>query len=78
MLPYNPNLKSNARRLRKTITDAEQLLWFRIRKKQIQGVQFYRQKPIGDYIIDFYAVAIPMQSLSVQDCLKCKQYPQTE
>ena len=55
MLPYNPNLKSNARRLRKTITDAEQLLWFRIRKKQIQGVQFYRQKPIGDYIIDFYA-----------------------
>ena len=52
---YNPNLKNNSRNLRKDLTDAEQLLWSRLRRKQILGIQFYRQKPIGDYIIDFYA-----------------------
>ena len=37
------------------MTDAEQLLWLRLRRKQIRGVQFYRQKPLGNYIVDFYA-----------------------
>jgi very-short-patch-repair endonuclease len=55
MLNYNPNLKFNARSLRSDMTDAEKLLWSRVRRKQILGVQFYRQKPIGDYIVDFYA-----------------------
>jgi very-short-patch-repair endonuclease len=27
-------------------------LWFRLRRKQLLGVQFYRQKPIGKYIVD--------------------------
>ena len=36
------------------MTDAEKLLWAKIRVKQIKGYQFYRQKPIGDYIVDFY------------------------
>jgi very-short-patch-repair endonuclease len=36
------------------MTDAEQLIWSKIRKKQISDVQFYRQKNIGDYIVDFY------------------------
>lgn len=39
------------------LTDAEQRLWGRLRRKQILGVQFYRQKPIGNYITDFYAPA---------------------
>lgn len=54
-LPYNPNLKLPARRLRRELTDAEQLLWTRLRRKQILGVQFYRQKPLGPFIVDFYA-----------------------
>ena len=37
------------------MTDSERLLWSRLRGKQLKGVQFYRQKPIGDYIVDFYA-----------------------
>lgn len=37
------------------MTDAELKLWSKIRKKQICGVQFYRQKPLLDYIVDFYA-----------------------
>jgi very-short-patch-repair endonuclease len=36
------------------MTDAERLLWLKIRGNQLKGYQFYRQKPIGDYIVDFY------------------------
>ena len=55
MLKYNPKLKENARRLRSQLTDAERALWARLRRKQVCSVQFYRQKPIGNYIVDFYA-----------------------
>ena len=55
MLKYNPKLKANARQLRQNLTDSELSLWRRLRGKQLAGVQFYRQKPIGDYIVDFYA-----------------------
>lgn len=55
MLSYNRNLKHNARRLRKNMTDSEQVLWSRLRGKQLLDVQFYRQKPIGHYIVDFFA-----------------------
>lgn len=37
------------------MTDSEHALWTRLRGKQLAGVQFYRQKPIGDCIVDFYA-----------------------
>jgi very-short-patch-repair endonuclease len=57
MLQYNPKLKNSARSLRANLTDAEQRLWARLRRKQILGVQFYRQKPIGNYIVDFYVPA---------------------
>jgi len=36
------------------MTDAEKLLWSKVRGKQLGDVQFYRQKIIGDYIVDFY------------------------
>jgi very-short-patch-repair endonuclease len=55
MLKYNPKLKANARQLRQNLTDSELSLWRRLRGKQLAGVQFYRQKPIGRYIVDFYA-----------------------
>lgn len=55
MLPYNKNLKIFARNLRNNQTLAEQILWGKIRKKQLLNVQFYRQKPIYNYIADFYA-----------------------
>ena len=55
VLEYNPNLKARARRLRKHMTEAEVLLWNHIRRKQIKGIQFFRQRPIGNYIVDFYA-----------------------
>ncbi|MEZ0472715.1 endonuclease domain-containing protein [Luteimonas salinilitoris] len=57
MLPYARHLKPYARRLRSAMTDAEQRLWHRVRRRQIAGVQFYRQKPLGPYIVDFHAPA---------------------
>jgi len=54
MLPYNEKLKQPSRQLRDNMTDAERYLWTKIRMKQIKGYQFYRQKPIGDYIVDFF------------------------
>ena len=57
MLPYKRNLKPNARKLRSSMTDAEISLWSKVRRKQLHGLQFYRQKPIGAYIVDFYCPA---------------------
>lgn len=54
MLSYNKGLKPFSQQLRKSMTDAERRLWTRIRGKQLKGYQFYRQKTIGDYIVDFY------------------------
>ena len=54
MLQYNKNLKPFARELRKNMTDAERLLWSKIRRKQLRGLQFYRQKTIDNFIVDFY------------------------
>lgn len=55
MLRYNPHLKDKARQLRKNLTDSELALWSRLRNQQLLGIQFYRQKPIGEYIVDFFA-----------------------
>jgi very-short-patch-repair endonuclease len=57
MQPYDSRLKLPSRRLRTAMTDAEQRLWFRVRRKQLVGVQFYRQKPLLHYIVDFFAPA---------------------
>ncbi len=54
MLSYNKGLKPFSQQLRNNLTDAERRLWVRIRGKQLKGLQFYRQKTIGDYIVDFY------------------------
>jgi very-short-patch-repair endonuclease len=51
-------LKSRARSLRSNLTDAERRLWSCLRRKQILDVQFYRQKTIGNYIVDFYAPSV--------------------
>ena len=42
------------RELRKAATDAEQVLWRLLRRRQFTGVKFRRQHPIGRYILDFY------------------------
>ncbi len=51
---YNPKLKQLSRNLRNNSTLAEVLLWNKLKKRQMCGYQFMRQKPIGEYIVDFY------------------------
>ena len=60
MLQYKAHLKARGRSLRNNLTDAEQHLWNRLRRKQVSGIQFYRQKPIGNYIVDFYAPLVQL------------------
>ena len=45
----------NCRKLRKDQTDAERKLWSILRNRQLSGVKFRRQFPIGRYILDFYS-----------------------
>jgi very-short-patch-repair endonuclease len=54
LLHYNQKLKASSRHLRKNMTEAEKLLWSKVRLKQLKDCQFYRQKTIGNYIVDFY------------------------
>ena len=57
-LPYNPELKQRARELRRAGNLSEALLWNQIKKKQLLGLDFDRQKIIGNYIVDFYCAEI--------------------
>ena len=54
MLSYDKQLRGLSQHLRKNMTDAENMLWSELRRKQLKGHQFYRQKIIGKYIVDFY------------------------
>lgn len=47
-----------ARALRKTPTDAENLLWYRLRDRRFQGLKFRRQRPIGNHFADFACLEI--------------------
>ena len=51
---YDPKLKEHSRDLRNRSTLAEVLLWNQLKQRKMLGYQFMRQKPIGDYIVDFY------------------------
>ena len=44
---------SLARALRRRDTDAERALWMKLRNRQLEGVKFRRQQPVGSYIADF-------------------------
>ena len=53
IIPYNQELKELAKTLRKNSTLPEVLLWNNIKKRAF-GVQFHRQVPMLNYIVDFY------------------------
>lgn len=50
----SPKLFEFARVLRQNQTEAENLLWQKIRNKQINNLKFRRQHPLNKYIADFY------------------------
>ena len=51
---YNPKLKEFARQLRNNSTKAEIRLWQQLKRDQLRGYDFHRQKPIDNYIVDFF------------------------
>lgn len=53
-LPYNKSLKEFSRELRAHSTLSEVLLWQKLRASQFRGYSFNRQKPLDNYIVDFY------------------------
>ena len=44
---------NQAKRLRKSMTDSERRLWYRLRAHRFDGYKFKRQVPIGPYVVDF-------------------------
>ena len=57
---YNPKLKQLARNLRNHSTLSEVLLWVRLKGRQRLGFKFSRQKPIGNYIVDFFCLKLKL------------------
>lgn len=54
IIPYTPKLKEIARQLRNNSTLSEVLLWLELKGKKMLGYDFHRQKPIDNYIVDFF------------------------
>ena len=69
IIPYNPYLKELAKKLRKTMTFSE--VWNEIKNGQLMGYDFDRQRPIGNYIVDFYCkdllLALEIDGITHQD-----------
>jgi very-short-patch-repair endonuclease len=60
-LKYNSSLKPLVRELRKEGTKGEALLWKKVlRAKSLEGYQFNRQFPLGDFIVDFICRKLKM------------------
>lgn len=57
---YNAKLKERARQLRNHSTRAEIRLWLHLKGKKVMGCDFHRQKPIGNYIADFYCPKVQL------------------
>ena len=60
IIPYRSDLKQLARNLRNSMTLSEVLLWQHLKGKQMCGYDFDRQKPIDNYIVDFYCAKLQL------------------
>ncbi len=49
----NNPMTEAARELRQRQTEAERILWFKLRDNQLGGIKFRRQEPVGKYVVDF-------------------------
>ena len=54
IIPYNPKSKELAKQLRQNMTFSEVKLWNELKNGQMMGYDFDRQRPIGNYIVDFF------------------------
>lgn len=62
-MPYKGRIRTSrivqqwAKEHRQPLTAAEAVLWQRLRRKQVAGLKFRRQHPLGPFIADFYCAA---------------------
>ena len=54
------SLKGTRRRLRRDQTEAEKVLWYKLRNRQFYGIKFFRQYSIVPYILDFFSPALKL------------------
>jgi very-short-patch-repair endonuclease len=59
-LPYNPALKQRAKELRNAGNLSEALFWSAVKNRQLNGLDFDRQRVIGNYIVDFYCYELAL------------------
>jgi len=59
-LKYQGYLKRYSRSLRNNSTLGEIILWNELKQKKMKGYQFYRQKPLLEYIVDFYCPVLKL------------------
>ena len=67
IIPYNSKLVPLANKLRKNSTLSEILLWQQLKKRQQLGYDFDRQRPIGNYIVDFYCKEL-LLAMEIDGC----------
>jgi len=71
IIPYNPQLKELAKKLRQNMTFSEVKLWNELKNGQMMGYDFDRQRPVGNYIVDFYCkelrLAIEVDGITHED-----------
>ena len=60
IIPYHPKLKKLARELRNNSTKSEIKLWKCLKGKQMLGYDFHRQKPLLNFIADFYCYELKL------------------
>ena len=80
IIPYNPLLKERARQLRQNMTPGEITLWKHLKGKQMCSYDFDRQRPIDQFIVDFYCkklmLAIEIDGFS-HDSKEAQEHDQT-
>jgi len=60
-IPYDKELVSRARELRKSETEEEKIFWSEVLKdKKLINFKFTRQKPLGNFIVDFYCARLKL------------------
>jgi len=75
IIPYHPNLKLIARQLRNNSSPAEIQLWLKLKGKFHGKYDFHRQKPILDFIVDFYCYEL---SLAIEIDGKFHELPEVK
>lgn len=83
IIPYNPRLKALARKLRQNMTFSEILLWQQLKGRQMLGHDFDRQRPIDEFIVDFYckdlqlAIEIDGETHNLEGAAECDEKRQS-